>query len=316
MHRGILATAAGIALMGYAQTAAAQYMPHLDPNLYMLTVMNMNNGYGACGPMPAAEIDEARLPAPQVMQAYFAAAQARQPVSPQFRLGSRTAWVLDGQTTGETGLDAVVYPLAVAGNRLDPETLRFFRAGTAGTAQGQWLVLAADGSVAGAYTAQFQREDGVWKLLRLEVSRADDLLAPIMHYCTNPGDLTNARVTGGENQVTALERQLERAERRRAEADARAVEAEASAAAEPDSARRATLARERRAQAAERLADLEETRTKLTEARDKLAEARADLAALEARTTQARNAAAFRLLDDDGKPKGEGGEDEGKGEAR
>lgn len=295
----------GSGLIGAAQPAAAQYMPHLDPNLYILATMNMNNGYGACGPMAAAEIDEARQPAPQVMQAYFTAAQARQPVSPLFRLSGRTALVVDGQATGEVDLDSQVDPLAVPGNRLDLETLRFFRAGTAGTAQGQWLVLAADGSVAGAYTAQFQREDGQWKLLRLEIFRADDLVSPIMHYCTNPGDLTNARVTGGENQVAALERQLERAERRQAESEARAVEAEARAAGEPGSARRIAQAAERRTQANERQAETLEVRTKLAEAREKLSEARADLAALEARTTQARNAEAFRLLDDDGKPKTE-----------
>lgn len=301
----------GTGLLGGAQPAAAQYMPHLDPNLYMLTVMNLNNGFGACGPMPQAEIDEARLPAPQVMQAYFAAAQARQPISPHFRLGGRTAWVLGDLAAGEAELDAQADPLAVAGNRLDPATLRFFRAGMAATAQGQWLVLAPDDSVAGVYNAQFQREDGQWKLLRLEVFRADDPVAPIMHYCTDPGDLTEARVTGAEGLVTQLERQLERA-RRRYDADAaRAVEAEARAAAEPGSARRTAQAAERRAQADERRRQLEETQTKLAEARDRLAEARADLAELQARTTPARNAAAFRLLDDEGKVRSD--EDKGAG---
>lgn len=299
--RKSLAILVSSGLLGASQPATAQYMPHLDPNLYMLTVMNMNNGYVGCGPMPQAEIDEARLPAPGVMQAYFAAAQSGQPISPHFRLNSRTAWVMGGLTAGEAELNAQADPLAVAGNRLDPDTLRFFRAGTATTAQGQWLVLAADGNVAGVYNAQFQREDGQWKLLRLEVFRADDPVAPIMHYCTDPGDLTEARVTGGENFVTQLERQLERAQRRYDEDAARAVEAETRAAAEPDSARRASQAAERRAQADERRQQLEETQTKLAEARDKLADARADLAELQSRTAPARNAATFRQRGDDGK---------------
>ncbi len=299
--RKALTLVAGAALLGVPQVAAAQYMPHLDPNLYILTTMQMNSGAGGCGPMPQAEIDEARLPAPGIMQAYFAAAQAGQPVSPHFRLGSKTAWTLGDRTVGQAELDMQSDPLAVAGNSLDPETLRFFRAGTHQTAQGQWLVTAPDGTVAGVYVAQFQREDSQWKLLTLEVFRADDMVAPIMHYCSEPGDLNDRRVTGGEALVTHHERKLERAQRRHDEDLARAVEAEARAAERPDNRSRAQQATERRARANERQEQLETARTNLAEAREDLEEARADFAELQSRTTQARNARDFRLLDDDGK---------------
>jgi len=314
--RKSLALLAGVALLGTAQPAAAQYMMHLDPNLYILATMNMNGGVGACGPMPQAEIDEARLPAPATMQAYFAAAQGGQPISPLFRLGRQTAWTLGEVTAGQAELDAQRDPLAVPGNRLDPATLRFFRAGTAGTAQGQWLVTAPDGGVAGVYNAQFQREDGQWKLLKLAIFRADDPVAPILHYCTDPGDLNEARVTGGEGRVTYSERELERAQRRRDEDLARAVDAEAQAAQRPDSTRLRQQATERRARATEREEQLTRARQGLTDSHTALTEARADLAAFTARTTAARNAADFRLLGDDGKVKVEGeGEGEGEGEA-
>jgi hypothetical protein len=241
----------------------------------------------------------------------FAAAQAGQPVSPFFRLGSKTAWTLGDHTAGQAELDAQSDPLAVAGNSLDPETLRFFRAGTHQTAQGQWLVTAPDGTVAGVYVAQFQREDSQWKLLAMEVFRADDMVAPIMHYCSEPGDFNDRRVTGGEALVTHNERQVERAQRRYDEDLARAVEAEARAAERPDNRSRAQRATERRARVNERLEQLETARTKLAEARADLEQASADFAELQSRTTLARNARDFRLLDDDGKLLSEQNEDTG-----
>ena len=43
-----LAASAASAALVLSAPASAQYMPHLDPNLYMLTVMNMSNGPNTC----------------------------------------------------------------------------------------------------------------------------------------------------------------------------------------------------------------------------------------------------------------------------
>lgn len=299
----LAALAAAVALPA---PAAAQYMPHLDPNLYMFAMMNY--GTSTCGPMVDSEIDEARLPAPGIMQAYFDAAQAGEPISPSFKLNKRTRWVLGEASAGQAELDAQRDPLAAAGNRLDPETLRFFRAGIHTTAQGQWLVLAPDGGVAGVYTAQFEREEGQWKLLALEIARAGDRVSPIKHYCSEPGDLVEAQVKGREQMVAGAERAFERAQRNHAKAEQTAAASEAKAAEKPDSSSRAQRAAADRAKAEERRQRLEREAADLAEANAKLAEARAELAEFQALTTEARNARSFRELDKDGKKIGQGQE--------
>ncbi len=308
--RKILTIVAAPIVLGLSQPAAAQYMPHLDPNLYILTAMMMNNGVGTCGPMSDSEIDEARLPAPLVMQAYFDAAQSGEPVSPMFRLTSKTSWTLGDLIVGEDELDSQSDPLAVTGNTLDTDTLRFFRAGTHQTAQGQWLVLTPEDDVAGVYNGLFQRERGEWKLQELEIFRADDEVAPIRHYCSEPGDLNERRVNGLETQITNLERQLERRQERLLRDEQRAVEAEERAAQKPDSSGRARRAAQRRARADERMADVQETRALLEEARADLGKARTELTEFQAQTTAARNARHFRLLDDEGRQKPYKGEAE------
>lgn len=283
-----------------AVPAAAQYMPHLDPNLYILTTMNMS-GPGSCGPMPQAEIDEARLPAPGIMQAYFDARQAGQPVSSVFKLNGKTSFTHGAVSVGEEGLDMAADPLAAAGNVLDADTLRFFRAGTHQTALGQWLVADPAGEVAGVYTGEFTREDGAWKLHKLTVYAGEEPVGPILHYCSEPGDLDERRVNATEAQVANAERQVERAQRRLERDEAQAVEAEARAAERPDNAGRARRAAERRAKAEERVAELAEAQQKLAEARDNQAEAQADRQNLVELTGPAYLARQFRLLDDEGK---------------
>lgn len=298
----IFASLSATALAIQATPAAAQYMPHLDPSLYANAVMMSMNGQGTCGPMPESEIDEAREPAPGIMQAYFDAAQAGQPVSPVFKLTKKTSWTLGEQSVGQEQLDAQRDPLAVSGNSLDPQTLRFFRAGTHRTAQGQWLVRDADGNVAGVYNAQFEREQREWKLLGIEIFRADDQVAPIKHYCSEPGDLNETKVEGAEARVKSAERAVEKARERFARDDAKATEAEAKAAEKPNSSGRARRAAERRARADARLLQVEEKEKELAEAQIKKLKADEEHAQFLALTTPARNAHTFRLLDDDGKP--------------
>lgn len=297
----VCASVGAAALAFSAVPAAAQYMPHLDPNLYMLTTMNMM-GPGSCGPMVEAEIDEARLPAPGIMQAYFDARQAGNPVSSVFKLNGKTSFTHGASSFGELELDAASDPLATPGNALDTDTLRFFRAGTHQTALGQWLVTGPDGNGVGVYTGEFTRESGEWKLHKLTAYAGEEPVGPILHYCSEPGDLDERQVNASETLVAQAERQVERAQRRLERDEADAVEAEARAAEKPDSSGRARRATERRARADERAAELAEAQGKLAEAREKQAEAQAEREEFLALTGPAYLAGQFRLLDDEGKP--------------
>jgi len=65
------ASAAAAAWLAQAAPAAAQYMPHLDPNTYILATMAYGAGGDPCmagTALPDREIAEARDPAPGVMQ--------------------------------------------------------------------------------------------------------------------------------------------------------------------------------------------------------------------------------------------------------
>jgi hypothetical protein len=293
---------AAIAALALASTSAsAQYMPHLDPQLYANVIMQMT-GAGTCGPMPDKEIDEARLPAPGLMQGYFEAAQSGSPIAPHFKLNSKTRWTLGETSVGEEALNAQKDPLAVAGNRLDLDTVRFFRAGTHQTAQGQWLVLNEAGDVAGVYNGVFERQKGQWRLHKLEIFEADHKVAPIMHYCSKPGDLDERRVTGLKAQVEALEKRVVARTKRYERDVAKFEEAEARAAERPGSTNRARKLRERRTLMDGRRAKLAEAQEQLANARSNLAEAVADLEQLRSHTTEARNAHRFRELDLEGKP--------------
>ena len=287
-----------------ANSASAQYMPHLDPSLYAGVIAGMG-GPGTCGPMPDKEIDEARLPAPGIMQGYFEAAQSGASLAPHFKLNGKTEWKLGELVAGEEALNSQKDPLAVAGNRLDPDTVRFFRAGTHQTAQGQWLVLNAAGDVAGVYNGVFERQDRQWRLHKLEIFEADHKVSPIMHYCQKPGDLDERRVDALTTQVEGLEKRVASRTRRYERDAAKYEEAEAKAAEKPNSKSRARKMRERRTLMRTRQTKLMEAQDQLAEAKTNLAEAQTELEQLRSHTTEARNAQAFRLLDLEGKPKEE-----------
>lgn len=295
--RTISATIGFAALALSATPAQAQYMMHLDPNLYMLTVMNMTGGPNTCMtglPLPEKEVDEARVPAPDVMQAYFGAAQGGGLKSTFFRASKKAQWTHGSTTVPLAQIDAQSDPLAAAGNRLDPQALRFFRAGNFQTAQGQWLVNGADGSVVGLYDAVFQREKKMWKLERLTAYAAADKVVPAMQYCVTPGDVTESKIKSATDQISYHEKEIVKAQAKLEKARAELASAEATLAAQPkntgqreivSTARKDVESREKK------LADLKKALTNAQEYRDKSNRDKAEIAAL---TLPAAEAARFR----------------------
>lgn len=296
--RNPLATIAATAALTLAAVPAhAQYMPHLDPNLYIFATMMMNNGPNTCmtgAAPPDKEVDEARLPAPGVMQAYFAAAQGGGSKAAAFRNSKKAQWTYGGTVAPLAAIDAQRDPLAAQGNRLDPAALRFFRSGDFQTAQGQWLVLAGDGAVAGLYDAVFKREKQVWKLERLTVYGAADKVAPAMQYCFNPGDVTDHKIGSAKNQIEYYEKEIAKAETKLAQAQAAHAASQASLAAKPDRAQLKEAARQSAQRLKSREDKLANLRKSLADAREYRDKANRDEAEIAAMTVPAAQAAAFR----------------------
>lgn len=251
------------------------------------TVMNMSSG-APCINMPASELAEARDPAPGIMQGYFAAAAGGGKKSASFKLNKKAKWSAGGVISAMADIDTQTDPLAVAGNSLNPDPLRFFRAGTFGTALGQWAVRDAGGGVVGVYTAMFEREKNVWKLRELTVSKADEVVEPIAAYCQKPGDTTGQRVISTETNMVWAERQVEKRKAKLADAIAKANAGEAMGSATVTKLRQA-VAREQK-----KLVQSEET---LGKAREAYAEAVADADEITRLTQPARQAEQMREMD-------------------
>jgi len=234
------------------------------------------------------------------MQGYFNAAQSGGRISAHFKLNGKTKWTHGETEVGAEELNALVDPLAAAGNTLDMETVRFFRAGTHQTAKGQWLVRNAAGEDVGVYNGQFEREKGEWRLHKLEVFTADQKVAPIMHYCSEPGDLDERRVDGLTAQVESLEKRVASRTKRYERDVANFEEAQAKADEKPNSKSRASKLAERRTSMRNRQEKLQEAQEQLAEAKTDLAEGTAELADLRSQTTLARHARVFRELNDEG----------------
>ena len=289
-----LAVSASLALTG---PAAAQYMPHLDPNLYMLTIMNMTAGPNTCMtglPLPDKEIAEARDPAPGVMQRYFAAAQGGTSRLGAFRQSGKTSWSHAGKTVLLPAIDSAADPLAQAGNRLDPEPLRFVRSGNFESAQGQWAVLDASGAVAGVYDAQFRRQNGAWLLQSLTVLGADETVAPAMQYCLKPGDVTEHKVTSAQNLIDHHTKQIGKSEAKLAKEQAALARAEAALAAKPGGASQAEAVRRAKAVVERREEKLADSRKALADAEEFKANSLRDQAEIAAMTGPARDALRIR----------------------
>lgn len=277
--------------------AAGQYMPHLDPNLYMVTIMNMTAGPNTCMtglPLPENEVAEAREPAPQVMQRYFAAAQGGTSRLGAFRQSGKTSWVHAGKTVLLPAIDSAVDPLAVAGNRLDPEPLRFVRSGNFESAQGQWAVLDAGGAVAGVYDAQFRRQNGAWLLQSLTVLGAGETVAPAMQYCLKPGDVTEHKVTSAQDLIDWHTKQIGKAEAKLAKEQAALAKAEAALAAKPGKASQVEAVRRAKAVVERREEKLADSRKALADAEEFKANSLRDQAEIAAMTGPARNALRIR----------------------
>jgi hypothetical protein len=297
--------AAALALQG--SPATAQDYGVFIADVIGQTIANMNSYAPPCGYMPDNELAEARDPAPAVMQGYFDAARSGGDRTRFFKLDNKARWQLGESVVGSDGLNAQADPLAVEGNRLDPQALRFYRAGTYSTAQGQWAVMAPDGTVAGVYTGLFTRERGQWKLRELMVVPAGSDVGPIDQYCAEPGDLTDAAVTAGEKRIAWIEKEIADKEEDRQRDETRIASTEEKLAKRASRSLRERLAREKQT-LANRLASLETLRSALVTARDGLAEAQKTRTELLALRGDARNALAFRIAEKDAAPANGGSE--------
>ena len=299
MRASVKAMAVAIGLAGALQApvASAQYMMHLDPNLYILATMNYGVGVDPCmtgTAMSEAKIAEARTPAPATMQAYFDAALNGGPKSSAFHLDKNTAWRGGGVTAGSLDLDGQTDPLAVPGNVLEPEPLRFYRGGTGATALGQWAVLDAQGQVAGVYTALFARIKKVWKLRELTISQAHETVEPAAQYCRKPGDVMEHRLTSTRNWRESAQKRVDEARAELAEATAAEEKARLAAAAKPRERGLALVARDAERRLASWTKQLSQREKNLSQAIEKSAEAQNDADELKRLTGEARNALALR----------------------
>lgn len=298
--RTALATISSAALALTAAPARAQYMMHLDPNLYMFVTMQMGSGPNTCltgMALPDKEVDEARRPAPGVMAGYFAAAQSGGSKSASFRVSNKAQWAHSGTTATLAQIDAQRDPLALEGNRLDPDALRFVRSGDAQSAQGQWLVKGPDGAAAGLYDAVFRRDRGVWKLERLAVHGADEPVAPAMQYCTTPGDVTEFKLKSSAERILSLEKEIAKAEVRLDKARTQLASAEAALAARPGGTTQRDAVGTARRDLADREKKLADLQKSLSDARDYRSKASRDKAEIAAMTLPAAEAHRFRAFE-------------------
>lgn len=296
----IMAGALTATLALTAAPARAQYMPHLDPNLYILATMGYGGGANPCmtgTPMPDAKIAEARAPALATMQAYFAAAQGGKPKSAAFHLDKKARWQAGGASAGQLDIDRQADPLAAPGLTLDPEPLRFYRGGTGATALGQWAVRDAGGQVAGVYTGFFTRSNKLWKLRELGVATADEIVEPAAQFCGKPGDVIEHRLTSTKNWRESAQKNVDEAQAKLDAATVQVAAAEAALATGPKRSGTAALLRTARSDQAKWTKQLEKRQKNLADALEKSAEAQKDADAIKRLTGPARDALAFRLAE-------------------
>ena len=295
-----IAVLGGAITMGASTPAAAQDYSIFIADVIGQTIANMN--FSAGGPtcmtglaMSDKEVDEARLPAPRVMQQYFDAARDGGPKSAQFKLGKKTRWQAGDVVAGADTLNAQADPLAVSGNRLEQEALRFYRAGNHMTALGQWAVLAPDDTVAGVYTGLFERDGGEWRLRELDIFTADQIVEPAAQYCLEPGDVTAYKVSSAESWVKTSEDQLAKAEEKLAKQQVKQQQFEAKSAGKPDSKTLTTRAQRMREVTELRIAKVDEKKEQLAKAKEQLAKMQDGKRELDELAGEARLAQRFRI---------------------
>ena len=243
MSFGMITRIAGCALLLWASAGQAQ------------------SGAGAIAPrealyackmgVPVADrlVQEARRPAEQVLLSYFALVQGGKDRSPVFHLDGRASWVTAQISAGQADLNQPGDVLAAPGHRIDTAAGRFYRSGGYPTALGQWPVRDARGTLAGVYTALFDRKEGVWKLRHLEIAMRGERVTPISAFCEKPGDVLAFRAQKAKATLAEAEARYASAQASWTEAEATAATRENAASARPDSPTRADSARTARAAA-------------------------------------------------------------------
>ncbi|MEO1044007.1 MAG: hypothetical protein AAFX04_01050 [Pseudomonadota bacterium] len=250
-----------------AVPAQAQYPVYIDAIAAVLANSGPNTCITGTAP-PEKEIDEARLPAPQVMQRYFDAALNGGRKSAAFRDSRKTEWIAAGVTVLSADIDGASDPIAITGHRLEPQPLRFFRAGDYRTALGQWAVVNDAGDIVGVYDGLFQRQQGKWKLQKLTVYGADDVVAPAMQYCAEPGDVTAHRLSVSQQQLEAQKKRVAKAEASLAKAEIKLAASEVKLEERPQSTRRKTAVETAQQRLESRQDKLEKRREELTDLRE------------------------------------------------
>lgn len=302
MNRAITTMAIGIATLGSmsALPANAQYMMHLDPNLYMLATMNMGGGVDPCmtgTPRSLKKIAEARSAAPSALQAYFKAAQSGAPKSAAFHLDKATKWRSGTTLATAADLNLQVDPLALAGHVLDAEPVRFYRGGAGATALGQWAVLDAQGQVAGAYTALFVGVERQWKLRDLTISQATEALEPAAQYCRKPSDVMTHRLESTKRWREGAAKNVEEAKAELAKASAGYEKAKAAFAAKPRDATARLASEDAQRKLTRWTKQLEQREKNLAQALEKSAEAQKDADELKRLTGEVRTIHAFKVVE-------------------
>lgn len=289
----------GMAICSLCQSGPvfAQYMMHLDPNLYIMATMGFGAGADPCmggTAMAERKVAEARMPAPGVMQAYFRAAQDGGNKSTAFHLDQTTSWHSAGKTAAGAQIDAQADPLAVPGNVLLPEPLRFYRGGTGATALGQWAVQDAQGQVAGVYTASFTRVRKEWKLHSLRLSRGEEPVEPAAQYCRKPGDVMESRLSSSKSWQESATKQLGEGKAKLAEAIATEARTAAAALAMPRDPGVALSAREARSRLTYWTRQVDQREKNLARADEEAAKVQKDADEIRRLTGPARNAGILR----------------------
>jgi hypothetical protein len=207
--RGAAGLACGSAALMIAQPAQAQIIGIVIGNM----VAQGKRAQCMSGtPLPASEIAEARDPALAVMRAYWssAASAASVDVTPAFHARGGADWRSGGIAHGRTQLKRISDPLAHApGAALAAEPVTFVRSGEGGTARGLWRV-SREGEPVGHYLADFSRRGSVWKLRRLELFSAGATPPPVTQYCSEPGDVEEAKAAEQEREARRAARRAER----------------------------------------------------------------------------------------------------------
>jgi hypothetical protein len=178
-------------------------------------------------PQAQPEVDETRSPTAELMSRYWDAAR-KGPVdlAPFYHESGKKRWTAGKTTVGPNKFGKVTDPLATtAGLTLEPQPVGFLRSGDGATVQGQWRVLAPDGSEAGRLDASFTRQIGVWRLRTLHVLHVGEAVPAVAAFCHKPGDIEPYKVAFAEQERLRAEKRARKEAARAARERARQTQA-------------------------------------------------------------------------------------------